>query len=72
MREAGCGDQTRVPHLGKMRASLVLSEGGESPAMDAGSTARLGDDRLYRKKAGLSPEVWVAEKAGKHKSRSSI
>ena len=54
-----------------MCASLVLSEGGESPARDAGSTARLGDDPLCRKNAGLSPEVWVAEEAGRHESRSS-
>ena len=72
MQEAGCGDQTHVPGFGRMCASLVLSEGGESPARDAGSTAQLGDDPLCWKKADLSPEVRVAEEPGKHGAQGRI
>lgn len=60
------------PAFGRMCASLVLSEGGESPAKDAGSTAQLGDDPLCWKKADLSPEVRVAEEPGKHESQGRI
>ena len=60
------------PAFGRMCASLVLSEGGESPARDAGSTAQPGDDPLCWKKADLSPEVRVAEEPGKHEAQGRI